>query len=307
MTNDLTLVADVGGTNTRFALADANGIIAESFIRYSNADVDCFVEAAQEYFAALVGPKPSSICIAIAGPVSAGKGELTNGDWEFDTEVLAQSLGLERAHLLNDLVALGYALDVLPDHVVKQISGGKPHGDQALVAGIATGFNVSMCHAGHVIEAELGHASLPSSVMEVLRVAVGDKASSFHKVEALFSGDGLAALHVALGFKETNPAQITALHTRNKHSISQIDGNNDDSQFEDIKENGLTFKCEDCEYTTGEMQDLVKHAEIIHHQCAKCGDDLPSRADLKRHRKEKHCDNCGKVVNSDYQLQSVVV
>lgn len=211
MTNDLTLVADVGGTNTRFALADANGIIAESFIRYSNADVDCFVEAAQEYFAALVGPKPSSICIAIAGPVSAGKGELTNGDWEFDTEVLAQSLGLERAHLLNDLVALGYALDVLPDHVVKQISGGKPHGDQALVAGIATGFNVSMCHAGHVIEAELGHASLPSSVMEVLRVAVGDKASSFHKVEALFSGDGLAALHVALGFKETNPAQITAL------------------------------------------------------------------------------------------------
>ena len=211
MTNDLTLVADVGGTNTRFALADANGIIAESFIGYSNADVDCCVEAAQEYFAALVGPKPSSICIAIAGPVSAGKGELTNGDWEFDTEVLAQSLGLERAHLLNDLVALGYALDVLPDHVVKQISGGKPHGDQALVAGIATGFNVSMCHAGHVIEAELGHASLPSSVMEVLRVAVGDKASRFHKVEALFSGDGLAALHVALGFKETNPAQITAL------------------------------------------------------------------------------------------------
>ena len=209
MTNDLTLVADVGGTNTRFALADANGIIAESFIRYSNADVDCFVEAAQEYFATLVGPKPSSICIAIAGPVSAGKGELTNGEWEFDTDVLARSLGLERAYLLNDLVALGYALDVLPDHVVNQINGGKPHGDQALVAGIATGFNVSMCHEGHVIEAELGHASLPSSVMDVLRDAVGDKASSFQKVEALFSGDGLAALHVALGFKETGPAQIT--------------------------------------------------------------------------------------------------
>ena len=82
------------------------------------------------------------------------------------------------------------------------------------------------------------------------------------------------------------------------HTIPQIDGNNDDSEFEDIKENDLTFKCEDCEYTTGEMQDLVKHAEIIHHQCAKCGDDLPSKADLKRHRKEKHCDNCGKVVNS---------
>ena len=46
--------------------------------------------------------------------------------------------------------------------------------------------------------------------MDVLQEAVGDEASSFHKVEALFSGDGLAALHSALGFKATDPAQITA-------------------------------------------------------------------------------------------------
>ena len=63
-------------------------------------------------------------------------------------------------------------------------------------------------------------------------------------------------------------------------------------------EKDLIFKCEDCDDTTGEKQDLVKHAEKIHYQCAECGDDLPSKADLKRHRKEKHCDNCGKVVNS---------
>ncbi|MCO4839527.1 MAG: glucokinase [Rhodobacteraceae bacterium] len=210
MTNDLTLVADVGGTNTRFALANSNGIIADSSIRYSNTEVDSFLEAAQSYVATLDGVKPTNLCAAIAGPVSGGKGKLTNGDWMFDTDVLAQSLGLKQAYLLNDLAALGYALDVLPDHVVTQIGGGKPHGDQALVAGIATGFNVSMCHEGHVIEAELGHASLPSSVMAVLQEAVGDKASSFHKVEALFSGDGLAALHIALGFKATDPAQITA-------------------------------------------------------------------------------------------------
>ena len=72
----------------------------------------------------------------------------------------------------------------------------------------------------------------------------------------------------------------------------------DESEFENIMEKDLTFKCEDCEYTTGEKQDLVKHAEKIHYQCAECGDDLPSKADLKRHKKEKHCDNCGKVVNS---------
>ena len=67
------------------------------------------------------------------------------------------------------------------------------------------------------------------------------------------------------------------IHTRNKHTISQIDGNNDDSEFEEIMEKDLTFICEDCDYTTGERQDLVKHAEKIHYQCAECGDNLPSR------------------------------
>ena len=76
-----------------------------------------------------------------------------------------------------------------------------------------------------------------------------------------------------------------------------FDGNNDDSKIEEIMEKDLTFKCEDCDYTTGEKQDLVKHAEKIHYQCAECGEDLSSKADLKRHIKEKHCDNWGKVVN----------
>lgn len=213
MIDNLTLVADVGGTNTRFALAVRNSLIAGSSVRYSNADFGSFVEVAQSYCASLDGKKPSSICIAIAGPVLADKGELTNGNWAFDTDILVHSLGFERSYLLNDLVALGYALDVLPDHAVRQISGGTPLGDQSLVAGIATGFNVSMCHAGHVIEAELGHASLPSSVIGVLQDVLGKKGRSFNTVESLFSGRGLAALHFALGFAETDPAQITGSTT----------------------------------------------------------------------------------------------
>ena len=47
------------------------------------------------------------------------------------------------------------------------------------------------------------------------------------------------------------------------HTNSQVDGNNDDSEIEEIMEKGLTFRCEDCDYTTREKQDLVKHAEKI--------------------------------------------
>lgn len=210
MADDLTLVADVGGTNTRFALADPNGIIAGSTARYVNCEVGSFVDAAQAYVSTLGGAKPSNLCTAIAGPVSGGHGKLTNGNWVFEADLLPKALGVKRARLLNDLAALGYALDVLPPHMLTQIGGGRPQGSQKLVAGIATGFNVSLCHAGHVVEAELGHASLPSSVMDVLRHSLGDKAGAFRTVETLFSGDGLSALHTALGFDAAGPAQITA-------------------------------------------------------------------------------------------------
>ncbi len=74
MANNLTLVADVGGTNTRFALADENGIIAGSTARYVNRDVDGFVDAAQAYISTLDVAKPTHLCTAIAGPVSGGTG-----------------------------------------------------------------------------------------------------------------------------------------------------------------------------------------------------------------------------------------
>ena len=209
MVEVITLVADVGGTNTRFALADRNGLISDSTARYANCDVDSFVDAALSFISILGRIKPTDMCVAIAGPVSDGKGKLTNGEWVFDTDVLNDKLGLKQAYLVNDLAALGYALDVLPRDMVTQFGGGKPSGNQALVAGIATGFNVSLCHGGQVVEAELGHASLPSSVMDILSDALGDKASTFRTVETLFSGDGLAALHAALGFDAAKPSVIT--------------------------------------------------------------------------------------------------
>ena len=37
-----------------------------------------------------------------------------------------------------------------------------------------------------------------------------------------------------------------------------------ESEFKNIMEKDLTFKCDDCKYTTGEKQDLVKHADTPH-------------------------------------------
>ncbi len=224
MTKQLLMVADVGGTNTRFALANSEGVIEDSVARYANNDVAGFVEAAQSFLSSLEGQKPTSLCVAIAGPVSEGKGALTNGDWVFDTQALSQVLGLENTYLLNDLAALGYAVEVLPNDMVTQFGGTDPQGKQALVVGIATGCNVSLSHAGQVAEAEVGHGSLPYSVIEALRDVIGDKAFDFKTVECLFSGSGLSALHAALGFETQRPAQITAANGETVNLVAKALG-----------------------------------------------------------------------------------
>jgi glucokinase len=210
MTTEITLVADVGGTNTRLALADANGLIADSTQRYANAQVRCFSTAVRTYLQAQQGIRPTAICVAIAGPVTKGHGQLTNlKDWQFDACTLAESLAIPRVILINDLAALGYALPDLPPRVIHQIGGATAQNDQALIVGVATGFNVSLCQNGQVYESELGHASLPNSVMETLRAKIGKAANAFTTVESLFSGGGLEQLHQQLGHAPKPATEIT--------------------------------------------------------------------------------------------------
>ena len=99
---------------------------------------------------------------------------------------------------------------------------------------------------------------------------------------------------------KTNGLKIHVWKTH-KDIITQLDGQTDDiaaslevktcvtKQSDAIKSEtqtnsayrkGLISKWEDFEYTTREKLDLVKHAENIHHQCAECGLDLPSKSSL---------------------------
>ena len=84
------LLADVGGTNARLALA-RNGVIDESSItRYRGDDYDSFDKVVQTYLAEQDNPRLSAVCVAVAGPVSGGKASLTNRDWDFSEDRLAR-------------------------------------------------------------------------------------------------------------------------------------------------------------------------------------------------------------------------
>ncbi|WP_299152462.1 glucokinase [uncultured Tateyamaria sp.] len=193
----LYLVADVGGTNCRLALADATGVRADTVRRFRNEDHACFADLARGYIAEQ--PPLSAAAIAIAGPVGKGEGRLTNRDWHFDAVDLARDLSLSAVHLLNDLEALGHAISILPDSSLEHLSGMPIEEEpQAMVVGLGTGFNVSVTHrpSGVVYAAEMGHARLPHPVASIVEAEIED-ARSFDTVEHLLSGKGLARFHAA--------------------------------------------------------------------------------------------------------------
>ena len=68
------------------------------------------------------------------------------------------------------------------------------------------------------------------------------------------------------GFDDGNSVEEKSSKTEGLKVEVHTEPIDDDSELEETMEKDLTFKCEYCEYTTREKQDLVKHAEKIH-QC----------------------------------------
>lgn len=201
------LLADVGGTNARLALA-RNGVIDENSVtRYRGDDYDSFDKVVQTYLAEQDSPRLSAVCVAVAGPVSGGKASLTNRDWDFSEDRLARLTDADQVRLINDLTALGYATDRLSPEGLSMLRAAPVHralNGQSLVVGAGTGFNVCPVHqmpAGGVLcrEAEEGHTSLPANIAERLADRVGAaNMAAFFSTEETFAGRGLAQMHRAL-------------------------------------------------------------------------------------------------------------
>ena len=199
------LLADVGGTNARLALAQAGGVDPGSIARFRGDDHADFDQVVRLFLESRGNPAIEAVCVAVAGPVSQGRARLTNRDWHFSEERLSELTGA-RARLINDLTALGYATPALSGEAAGFLRGpveGGARNGQRLVVNAGTGFNVCAVKVlpdGGIacLEAEEGHTRLPISVSVPLGEALGEKAAAFDSVEELFAGRGLARLHALL-------------------------------------------------------------------------------------------------------------
>jgi len=211
------LVADIGGTNTRVALAEGARLLPETIKRYRNAQYAGLETVLRHYLDVEGGVDCLGACVAVAGPVRDGKGVLTNLDWTIDRDTLARATQAETVSILNDLQAQGHALGrIAPDNLT-EIIPIPPHGPQAakLVIGVGTGFNVAAVYdtdSGRLVTpSESGHSNMPvRNAAELRLLEYVETAHGFPAVEDVLSGRGLEHIYSWLGHEAGTPREAKA-------------------------------------------------------------------------------------------------
>jgi glucokinase len=209
------LLADIGGTNVRFALAGpaaSEPLREDSVQAFRVAGFESLAAAARVYLQGRQGRaghrRPSRAVFALAGRVEGGQGRLTNHPWRIDAAQLQADLGLRSVRLINDFAAVGLSLPLLGESDVQAVGPPVAPIDRALratycVLGPGTGLGVSALaiDSGTVLslQTEGGHAGFAPTTEEEIDL-LRRLAARFGRVsmERLLCGSGLANLHEAL-------------------------------------------------------------------------------------------------------------
>ena len=211
MNGAIVLVADIGGTNARFALArlgERAPLLADSIETFEVHAFASLADAARHY----LGEREAQVqraVFAVAGRVDGDEARITNHPWVISAERVRNALGLDRLQLVNDFAAQAMAVPLLQVADVVQIGPARLAGDDAggdltyAVIGPGTGLGVGalLRRDGrfHALQTEGGHVSFAPGTPE--EIAVLQRLSGeFGRVstERLVSGSGLVNLHRAL-------------------------------------------------------------------------------------------------------------
>ncbi len=239
------LLADVGGTHVRLALADRPGAVPARVEQRETADFRGMTEAATHYLRAVGRDRtdpPRSAAIAIAAPAEParrGPVRLTNDDFVLDGAGLSRALSLEARWIVNDFEALAWSLPTLPEGGLRRIGTHRPSRNATMaVVGPGTGLGCAgllrNASGWHAIAGEGGHATLSARTpfeREVLAAAAAATDGRHVSAERLLSGLGLPLLHRAVARVRGDPAAdqgpVTALAITEQAARDEADGAED--------------------------------------------------------------------------------
>ncbi len=238
------IVADIGGTNGRFAIVRDGRIEARR--EYRNADFPDLATLVASYLrdAGSADDDVEAACLAVAAPLSHdGEARFTNAPWKVSTRELKVAMKLDRVSLINDFAAQAYGLMTLGAGDVAAVAAGTPVVDSTrsarVVLGPGTGLGCAALAPGLeggdspiAVTSEGGHMGFVAETDDDRRVLDAARAK-FGRAswERVCCGAGLALVHHALfpgdrlaGVAEGDPSAVVkaALADRDGHAAQSI-------------------------------------------------------------------------------------
>ncbi|WP_250508765.1 bifunctional transcriptional regulator/glucokinase [Caballeronia sp. GACF4] len=201
------LLADIGGTNARFALETGPGEIGQIRV-YPGADYPGIAEVMQQYLKDTKVARVNHAAIAIANPVDGDHVKMTNHDWSFSIEATRRALGFDTLLVVNDFTALAMALPGLTDAQREQVGGGSRRQNSVIgLLGPGTGLGVSGLIPADdrwiALGSEGGHATFsPFDENEDLVMRYARRKFAHVSFERVSAGPGLELIYRAFAERD---------------------------------------------------------------------------------------------------------
>jgi glucokinase len=218
------LVADIGGTHSRFAYfkVDENGTLSLAETRWidtaKSTSFSHLLNLLKETTFPLSVDQSDIAVLAVAGPVIKGVfSNPPNIDWNIDVSNSAEDFKMKRCLLINDFAAQAYACRSPVADSVRQVLSGQIDPDATLaVIGAGTGLGMAALApngaGGYVaVPSEGGHSALPfesPAEFEFLKFLIHELEVPYVETEFVVSGSGLSLIHQFLSGEKLTPAEI---------------------------------------------------------------------------------------------------
>jgi len=230
----LHLIADVGGTNIRFAAiegtmrAAAQALMAGSFAQtrsYEWAEVGDLLNALQTFREDMGLPKKvTGLTLAIAGPVLDHMAEfrLTNRTTPFTRAQLSQHA--DQVRIINDFAAQAAVIPLLTEEDLDVLKPGQVQPGARAVLGPGTGLGVAgLGPQGQVFAGEGGNVTVPYLSTAPWSALEGQISGGRLRAEDVFSGQGLENIFAAqTGQRLAAEAISAAAHTGDDQALAAM-------------------------------------------------------------------------------------
>lgn len=230
------LIADIGGTNSNFALAefdinsyriiDRKDFLTKNCTNFTKIISDLLSEFENKDI------KIEIAVFSIAAKIIGNRVKLTNCDLTIDSDEIIKKTNLKKVKLLNDFEVLAYSVEVIEkDKLVVINEGIEKNKKPKIILGAGTGFGHSLLiydeQKGYLpVKSEGGHGDFaPSTDQEFqLEKFIEEKyARSEVEWEDVLSGRGIENIYEFLSGKRINSKDISELKKEDEEAKKAFD------------------------------------------------------------------------------------